>query len=535
MTTHAYLLRGLMYATLSFILTVYAGAGCKDFKSVRDSHTLYVHSGAEPGHLNPITSTEAIASSINQHIYETLLDRDYDTLELVPQLAESWEISPDRLRYRFRLKKGVLWSDGTEFTADDIVYSFRTIKDPKVACAPLKVYYIDVKDVRKISRYAVEFQYTKQYFRALEICGSIPIVPRHIFNDGTDFNTHKNNRFPLGTGPYMFERWVTGKKIVLSRNPRYRGKKPELSRIVYTVVSEPNVALQMLKKGEIDVMSVRPIQWVRQTNSAKFNRNYHKMMYYLPTYNYIGWNAKKAVFRDKTVRRAMTHMVNREAILEKLLFGLGKIVTGTSYVYSKNYNHRVKPWPYDPLRARALLESAGWKDRDGDGILDREGKKFSFVFTIPSSSKFAERLATILKEDFSREGIEMSINRYEWAVFVQKLHQRDFDAVTLAWSLSWEEDPYQLWHSSQIQGGSNFCGFSNHEADAIIIASRREFDQRRRIRLFHRFHEILHEEQPYTFLFCSPALVVASRRFENVRVHVRGLNYDEWKVKQSHD
>lgn len=508
---------------------------CGNFSSVRDPRTLYVHLNAEPGHLNPITSNEAVASAINENVYETLLDRDYDTLELLPQLAESWSIAPDRMGYRFRLKKGVLWSDGVELTADDVVYSYTMIRDPKVACAPLKVYYIDVKSVEKIDRYTVEFRYSRPYFRALEICGSIPIVPKHIFNDGADFNTHKNNRFPVGTGPYKFEQWDTGKKIVLVRNEKYRGAPPEINRIVYKFVAEINVALQMLKKGEIDVMTVRPIQWVRQTNSAKFSHNFYKLQYYIPNYNYIGWNARRPLFGDRRVRRALTMLINREAILDKLLFGLGQIVSGTSYINSKYYDKRIAPWPYDPVQARRLLAEAGWADHDGDGILDKDGRKFSFVFTISSGSKFAERLGTILKEDFAREGIEMSINRYEWAVFVQKLNQRDFDAVTLAWSLSWEEDPYQLWHSSQIVGGSNFCGFSNREADDIIVRARAEFDENRRVRLFHRFHRILHEEQPYTFLFCSPSQVVVSKRFNNVKVHTRGLNTREWKVDNSNE
>jgi len=505
---------------------------CRNITGANDPSTLYIHLGAEPGHLNPITSNEAAASSINEHIYETLLDRDYDTLKLVPQLAESWTVSPDRLVFRFKLKKGVLWSDGVEFTAGDVVYSYRTIKNPKVACAPLKVYYIDVRDVRMIDRYTVEFIYSRQYFRALEICGSIPIVPRHVFDDGTDFNNHRNNRFPVGTGPYRFERWDTGKRIVLVRNERYRGRRPELSRVVYRLVPEVNVALQMLKKGEIDVMSVRPIQWVRQTNSNKFLGRFYKLEYYLPNYSYIGWNAKRPLFSDRRVRRALTMLIDRRAILDKLLFGIGEIVSGTSYIHGPNYNASVKPWPHDPQRARALLNEAGWVDRDGDGVLERGGRKFSFTFTISSGSKFAERLGTIMKEDFARAGIEVKIVRYEWAVFVKKLNERDFDAVTLAWSLSWEDDPYQLWHSSQVTGGSNFCGFVNPEADRIITRLRKEFDEQERIKLFHRFHEILHEEQPYTFLFCNPAQVVVSRRFENVRVHTRGLNYMEWSLRK---
>ncbi|HNR89207.1 MAG TPA: peptide-binding protein [Spirochaetota bacterium] len=513
----------------AIILSLAALASCRDMSEVRPPDTLAIHMGAEPSHLNPITSTEAVASSINNYIYENLVDRDYDTLEIVPQLAERWTISPDRLRYVFHLKRGVVWSDGVEFTADDVVYSYERIKDPKVACAPLKVYYIDVTSCRALDRYTVEFVYSKRYFRALEICGGMPLVPKHVFNDGTDFNTHTKNRSPVGTGPYRFERWDTGKRIVLIANERYRGKKPAVRRVVYTIVAEINVALQMLKKGELDLMGVRPIQWVRQTNSESFLARYRKLKYFMPYFSYIGWNSRRAWFSDKRVRRALTHLVNREAILEKLEFGQGMVVSGDSYVFSKNYNQNIKPWPYDPAAARELLRQAGWVDSDRDGVLDKDGKKFSFTFTMSSGSKFAERLSTILKEDFAKAGIQMSINRYEWAVFVKKLHERDFDAVTLAWSLDWESDPYQLWHSSQVKDGSNYCGFVNREADGIIERVRAEFDPVARMRLLHRFHEILHEEQPYTFLYCTPALVVVSKRFNNVVVHTKGLRYDEWE------
>lgn len=232
-------------------------AGCSRLAPPKDPYTLNVHMGAEPGTLNPITATDAYASSINQRIYETLVDRDYDTLKVIPQLAERWEISPDRLTFRFYLKKGVLWSDGVEFTADDVVYSYGKIMDPKVACAHLKVYYIDIKSCKKLGRYAVEFRYSRPYYLALIFCGGMPIVPKHIFNDGTDFNTHKNNRSPVGTGPYLFGGWETGKTITLVRNERYRDKKPEIKKVIYWLITEPGVALQMLKKGDLDMMGLR--------------------------------------------------------------------------------------------------------------------------------------------------------------------------------------------------------------------------------------------------------------------------------------
>jgi len=508
-------------------------AGCTRLVPEKDPHTIYMHLRAEPGTLNPYTSTDGYASEVNEHIYESLIDRDYDTLAVRPMLAERWEVSPDKMRYRFYLKKGVLWSDGVELTADDVIYSFKTMKDPKVACAHLKVYFIDVKSIKKIDRYTVEFLYSKLSYLALSNCGGLLVIPKHVFNDGTDFNTHKNNRHPVGTGPYKFDRWDTGKNIILIQNGRYRGKKPDIRRMVYKIIQDQSVALQMLKKGDLDAIELRDIEWVRQTNSEKFIEKFYKLKYYVPIFAYIGWNSAREFFKDRRVRLAMTQLINRKEILEKLRFGIGETVTGPFYLFGENYNREIKPWPYDPERARQLLKEAGWTDHDGDGILDKDGKKFSFTFTIPSESKFGERLGTIMKEDLAKAGIEMEISRFEWAVFLNKIQSRNFDATTLRWSGGYDEDPYQIWHSSQIKGGSNYVGFNNKEADRIIEKARQEFDAKKRIKLYHRLHEILHYEQPYTFLYATPNLVVVSRRFGNVKEHKRGLNMLEWKVRQS--
>jgi peptide/nickel transport system substrate-binding protein len=508
--------------------------GCSGIFPPRDPYTLNMYLGAEPDTLNPIIATDASSHAINLRIYETLVDRDYDTLDVIPMLAERWEISHDKLRFRFFLKKGVYWSDGVEFTADDVVYSYNKIMDPKVASAQLKVYYIDIKSCRKINKYTVEFLYARPYYLALIFCGGMPIVPKHIFDDGTNFNTQKNGRFPIGTGPYRFEQWDTGKKIVLVRNGLYRGKKPVIRKVVYKIIFDPSAAFQMLKKGDIDVMGLREIEWERQTNSERFHKNFYKLKYYLSTYSYIGWNEARGFFADRRVRLAMTLLLNRKDILDKLLFGLGKIVVGPFYIFGKSYDHDIKPWPYDPAKAEALLEKAGWADHDGDGVLDKDGKKFSFTFTISSGSRFAERLGSIMKENLSKAGIRMDINKFEWAVFLQKIQGRNFDATSLGWSdPDFQDDPYQIWHSSQIKGGSNFIGFSNREADRIIERARLEFNEKKRIAMYHRFQEILHYEQPYTFLFTTPALVAVSRRFTNVKVHTRGLNFLEWQVKKT--
>lgn len=507
--------------------------GCRSYDPDIRNESIFMHLSAEPDTLNPVTSTDAYASRINSYVYETLVERDYETLEIVPSLAESWEISRNRLKYRFHLRKGVKWHDGEEFTADDVIYSFDVLKDEDTLNAHLKVYFIDIENVEKIDRYTVEFSYSRPYFLGLEICGSMPVVPSHIFDDGTDFNTHKNNRSPVGTGPYKFIKWDTGKRLVLERNDDYWDDKPEIKRLAFILVSESNVAFQMLKKGDLDLYSMRPIQWARQTDTVKFEENFRKLKYSLPQYSYIGWNAQSELFEDRRVRLAMTHLIDRETILEKLLFGLGEMVTGTHYINSPYYNSDIEPWPFDPERGMELLEEAGWDTRDNRGILTKDGRRFAFTFTITSASKFAARLATILKEDLSKHGIEVNIVRYEWAVFIDRIQSRDFEAVTLAWSLGYAGDPYQLWHSSQADSGSNYISFRNSEADEILEKARREFDDDKRAKLYHRFHEILHEEQPYTFLYANPELKAVSRRFTNVNVYLMGLDIKEWGIIHS--
>ncbi len=492
---------------------------------------LIIHMGAEPATLNPITATDAYASRVNDYIYQSLLRRDEKTLELVPDLAESWDISADHLVYTFHLKRDIHWHDGKPFTARDVLFSFNRIRDPKVDAAHLRSYYRDITRLEMIDDYTVRYHYRIAYFRALEFCGSIPIVPAHLFKPGQDFNQHSIGRHPVGTGPYRFDHWDTGKEIVLVRNEKYWGKKPEIERIVFKIITDSTVALQVLKTGGLDLMGLRPIQWVKQTNSKRFHQQFRKLKYYLPSYSYIGWNLRKPYFSDRRVRVAMTLLLNRKLILDKLLFGLGTVVTGNFYVNSPDYNKKIKPYPYDPDKAVQLLKQAGWEDHDGDGILDKDGRPFEFEFLLSAGSKFGEQLATILQQNLKQVGIRMSIHKLEWAVFIQNIQKHDFDACTLGWSLSWESDPYQIWHSSQAEKGSNFVGFKNAEADRIIEAARRELDRKKRALLYHRFHEIIHREQPYTFLFTPEALVAVARRFQNVHVYPMGLAPREWTVR----
>ncbi len=491
---------------------------------------------SEPTTLNPILATDAYESIVNSFMLETLIERDLTTFEWKPLLAHKWEISPNKLQYTFYIRKGIQWHDGVEFTAKDVLFSFNTIKNTKVDAPHLRNYYKDVKKVEILDNYTVRFTYNQPYFLALEFCGGMPIVPEHIFSKG-DFNKHEHNRSTIGTGPYIFENWDTGKQIVIKRNMDYwrKEKSPYIDKIIFKVITDDTVRLQLLKKGDLDTAGLRAIQWVKQTSSARFKKNFRKLSFYTPYYNYIGWNLTRPYFKDRDVREALTRLLDRKSILKNLLYNLGQVVTGPFYIFSKEYDNTVVAYDYDEKKALELLTKAGWKDTNKDGVLDKGGVDFKFTFLIANGSTFAEQLATILKENLKRVGIIMDIKKLEWAAFIQQIDDRKFDAVSLGWSMGIETDPYQLWHSSQTERGSNFVGYKNKRVDEIIEKARREFDESKRVTLYKEMHRIIHEDQPYTFLYCTMSLVAVERRFQNTKVYnVRpGMDITEWWVPKA--
>ena len=527
--------------------------GCS-WQPPKDPYTLIDHMGGEPDVLNPILGQDVYESRVDNFIFDYLIVRDNKTLEFVPKIAWRWEVSDDHLEYIFHLRKDVTWHDGSALTADDVLFSYDRIRDPKVNAAHLRNYYQDIKALEKLDAHTVKFTYARPYFRALEFIGGMPILPRHLYgsadnqlkifsenswvkqlvkDEAYDFNAAAINRHPVGSGPYVFKKWASGAAIVLEANPNYWDQQhtPEIKRIYFKIVSNDTVALQMLKKGDLDYAGLRPIQWVKQTQSEKFQKKFYRFQYSSLGYRYIGWNAKRPWFKDASVRKALSHLINQKEIVEKLEFNLGEAATGPFSPQVYGYDHSLPPIEFNPPKAKQLLKAAGWEDHDGDGVLDKNGKPFRFTFLFPAGARFYERLGSIMKNNMARVGIDVTLSRIEWSVFLQKVNQRDFDAVSLGWSGSFAPDPYQIWHSSQIKEGHNFVSFQNAEADSLIEQVRVTFDQSERDLLLKRIHRIIYDEQPYTFLYATMSLVALDKRFSNVQLYRGGLDPLEWAIK----
>lgn len=355
---------------------------------------------------------------------------------------------------------------------------------------------------------------------------------------GIAFNKHPNNRAPtVGSGVFVFDRWITGQEIVLRRNDNYwRGDGySHLDKIVWRVLTDYTASLVALKNGEIDFMeNLTTIQYLTMTNRKSFLESFIKDTYVVPSYNYLGWRAGHPIFADKRVRRAMTHMVRRKDVAEKLLFGFAEIVTAPFYRYGMDYDSTITPYEYDPELSLQILTDAGWADVDNNGILEKDTLEFKFELLIPSGSPFAAQLASILREDLFMIGVEMEIRQLEWSVFINNyIRNHTFDACYLGWVFGMKGDPKQVWHSESATGrGSNHVEFKNAEADSLIDAARVEFDQEKRVAMYRRFQQILHEEQPYTFMFSNMRKPAFDRRFKGVKWYPfrPGYQLDEWFV-----
>lgn len=511
----------------------------------RQGDWLVRHFAAEPRTLNPVTSKDAYASRIQSYLFDTLIDIDPDTLEYYGKMAESWTISKDKLSITYTLRDGMTWSDGVPVTADDVVFSYEVVKDPTVDAARIASYFKDVDRVEALDRRRVRFTFKKPYFKSLEVSGAgyLTYIPRHVYAygegkpyaDGKAFSDIRKHL--VGCGPYVFESWKSGQEVVIRRNDRYYGKPATFDRIVFRIVPDDTVALQMLKAQELDFMGLSSDQYIRVARDRKFNLNYRRMLYDAPTgYSYIAWNNRSRFFSDRRVRVAMTHLVPRRRINKRLFNSLLRVTTGPFWPGPEGetkvplqFDRSIKPYPFDSAKAVVLLAEAGWRDTDGDGLLDKDGEPFAFSLLLPSASEVGLDIASVVKEEMAKVGIRMDIQQLEWTVFVTRLDDRRYHAISLSWTGSLEGDPYQIWHSSSIENkGSNHVSFDNRESDALIEAARVEFDRDKRNELYHKFHRLLHDEQPYTFLFSSRSRAAVHKRFRDVKVHVLGLETKEW-------
>jgi peptide/nickel transport system substrate-binding protein len=484
----------------------------------------------EPSTLIPILATDSASSDISGLVYNGLVRYDKN-LQLEGDLAERWDISRDGLTITFHLRRGVTWHDGVRFTSRDALYTYRVTIDPKTPTA----YADSFKQVVKAEApddYTFRVTYARPFAPALESWG-MPVLPAHLL-EGKDITKSPLSRSPVGTGPYIFRQWVAGQRVVLESNPDYYEGRPYIGRYIYKIIPDSSTMYMELKAGGVDQMGISPIQYQRQTGTADFASKFNKYRYPAAAYTYLAYNLRNPLFADKRVRQALTSAINKEEIIHGVLLGMGQVAHGPFKPGTWAYNPRVRDFGYSPERARALLAEAGWRERDRDGILVKNGKPFQFTILTNQGNDQRLKSAVIIQYRLKAIGIDVKIRVIEWASFLsQFIDKGNFDAVLLGWTITPDPDIFDIWHSSKTGPKEfNFIRYMNPEVDRLLEQGRSTFDMEERKRCYFRLQEVLAEDQPYTFLYVPDALPVVSARFRGIEPAPAGIghNFIRWYV-----
>ena len=468
-------------------------------------------------------------------MYNGLVKYDKD-LNLVGELAESWQYSRDCLDLTFKLRRNVQWHDHTPFTAADVVFTYETMINPKTPTA----YGGDFKSVESVDAvdpYTVHIRYKHPNAKALQ-SWSVWMLPKHLLEsyarEGKLREAPQNRAAPVGTGPYLFKEWKAGEKVVLVANPDYFDGKPYISRIVYRIIPSSATTFLELKAKGVDGAKLTALQFKRQTEYPAFRKAYNKYQYAANVYTYFGMNLRDARFADRRVRQAFAHAINKRELIEGVRLGLAREATGPYKPGTWQYNPNVHQYPYDPAKARALLAEAGWNTKNGDGILMKNGVPFKFDLLVAQGGEEGRKVSEIIQASLKDIGIQVEIRVIEWAALLKEyIKKRNFETVILAWGITPDPDQYDIWHSSKTSPDElNRIGYANPEVDELLEKGRSTCVEADRKKYYDRLQEVLAEDQPIVFLYFRDGLPVVASRIRGIVPAPIGINYNfnEWFV-----
>jgi len=491
---------------------------------------------AEPSGLIPMIAGEAAASAIASNIFNTLLKYDKN-LELTGELAESWKVSPDQKTITFLLKPGMQWADGAPLTSADVLFTWKVVTDDKTR-TPYGADFKLVVQAEAPDPLTFRVTYPQPYAPALDSWAGLQILPQHLLKD-EDINTTAFARNPVGSSYYQLESWRHGESISLVRNPKSTQGPALIQRLISRSI--PDTATQFLEllANNIDYMGLDPVQYARVFPSRPdLNKKIALYKELGNNYTYMGFNLKHKPFDDIRVRKAISYAVDKQELIDGVLLGLGEPVASPYKPGTRWANPELKPYPYDPKKARELLRSAGFEDHDNDGILDRNGKPFSFEILTNNGNKQRELSAVLIQRRLKEIGIDASIRKVEWASFIERfIKTGDFDVVVLGWSLALDPDQYSIWHSSQQAPGQfNFIGYNNPHVDKLLEQGRLELNPDKRMKIYHEFAKILLEDSPIVYLYAGYGLPAIHRRVKGIDNPAPpagiGHNSHEWYIPE---
>lgn len=488
--------------------------------------TVVVGMRSDFGSFNPVTSSGGYDLELMNYALFTPLVQYDENLGVQPYLAESWELHGDS-GVTFRLRQDVRWHDGQPVTAHDVEFTFNLAKNEETASLLGTAFIAEVESAQVVDDYTITFRFVQPHAQALEDFWWPPL-PRHLLENvaPAEMRNAEYNRAPVGSGPFRFGEWRSNERLVIVRNedfPEALGGPPAAERIVFRVIPEASTMLTELITGSVHVdIPLLPDQ-VRQVRD-----NSETVLHSFPgrTVYYLGWNNDKPPFDNAAVRRALALAINREEIVDALLYGEGEVATSTIPPWHPLYPD-LAPLPHDPAQSAQLLEQAGWVDRDGDGIRENaQGEPLRFE-VLSSDDPLRRSVVEVLQNQLRQVGADAQIRVMEFQTMLQSHRERTFDAVFTNWVLDNFQvaaAPTALFHSREADTelSANRSSVRIPALDAAIERGGRAADEGEQRAAWREMTEVLQREQPVTFMFWLNELAASRASMSGVEMDPRG-------------
>ena len=500
--------------------------------------TLVISVGGDPETLLPVLASTTTAQIIGDLVYDRLAEVG-DSLNTVgdrgfkPRLAKSWTWSPDSLAITFNLDSAAKWHDGNPVTSSDVRFTWRLYTDSATG-SPFASAVSSIDSVTTPDAHTAVFWFgEKSPMQFYDAVNAMSILPEHLLKDlkGAALRASSQSRTPIGSGRFRFEKWNAGQSIELAADTANYRTRPQLDRVIMTIAPDFNTALARLVGGEADVLEQIPAAKI-----ADVAKDTSLRAVLLPglTYNFLQFNLKDPkrkssphpLFGDAALRRALTAGLNREQIVRNAYDSLANVAVGPTVRAYPTTDTSLRQIAYSPDAAKRALDSLGWKDTDGDGIRERNGRKLEFSLGVPAPSKSRGDMAVTIQEQLKQIGAKVNIDPLDFAPFIERETKRDFDAVLGGWQV--EPSPggiRQTWGTagSRAKSGTNYGSYENANFDARVDSALASGSLEARRAHFTTAYQTIIDDAPAIWL-AEPRIVIAIHKRLNTTV----MRPDAW-------
>ena len=527
--------------------------GCGGSGSDESGSSIIIGQSSEVANLNPMIQPRTPDSNVQCLIFDYLVIPD-ENLNYVGDLAESWDISDDGTVYTFHLQEGVKWHDGEDFNADDVVFTLTALASPEytggnegrvmsiVGASEYQAGTADsVEGIKKIDDYTVEITLASPNAAFLSNM-YVAMLPEHILGEESpaDWGNDDFNRAPIGTGKYKFVEWEAGQYISLERNDEYFGTMPSIENVVVQFGADTTLVAALLN-GELDVLYNLPATEIENVEAVDGVGvyNYEMMSVY-----YIGLNQLDPDLSDLRVRQALAYALDKQTIVDTVY---GETATVANDIFPDNHwshNPDVTVYEYNPEKAMALLEEAGYTMNDSTGYYEKDGETLHLTYDM-STSTDGRQVAALIQQYWKAIGVEMEVIEQDFATLAyskllpnnatEETTAESFQCYTLGFGVEADPEEYNAYLSTSTGAGSwNFIHYSNPQVDELFQQQLLETDPDARADCFHQIAQIISDDVPWIPLYNKATSAGLSDRVQNFTADFRGINFqiEKWTLAE---